>query len=233
MGEPTAEAIRRNVEVFGLFETARRLRGEPPGFPDPFDRLYGTDTETPVPVPAGGLPPSVAPHAVVYAATATAVVDHVLAHLDLPLLETTFVDVGCGKGRVVMLAARLPFRRVLGVEASPLHCRTARRNLARFRRAGEIRCPDVAIVEGDATQLVLPEDGPVAIFLYNPFQAVLAKLFAMVVDDSLRRAPRPLRVAYVGPYVGGFAFDTCDRLALRGDFGMLSPEHSWRLYGER
>ena len=45
------------------------------------------------------------------------------------------VDLGCGKGRVLAVASELPFRRVVGVELSPILARAARRN-ARCWRAG-------------------------------------------------------------------------------------------------
>src|SRR6185503_12151373 len=45
----------------------------------------------------------------------------------------TFIDFGCGKGRVVHQAARWPFRRVIGVEVSPELAEIARAGLAARR----------------------------------------------------------------------------------------------------
>ena len=53
-----------------------------------------------------------------------------------PIEGTTFVDVGAGMGRAMLLAAELPFRAVIGVELNPALVRIARRNLAVWRKAG-------------------------------------------------------------------------------------------------
>ena len=45
-----------------------------------------------------------------------------------------FVDFGCGKGRVLFLAARYRFARIIGVELSERMAEQARRNLAREPR---------------------------------------------------------------------------------------------------
>jgi SAM-dependent methyltransferase len=55
-----------------------------------------------------------------------------------------FVDVGCGKGRVLVMAAQFPFRRVIGVEVSPTLAAAAAANVARVRR----RCDDVTVWTG-------------------------------------------------------------------------------------
>src|SRR5262249_51546264 len=45
----------------------------------------------------------------------------------------TFIDVGCGKGRVVLLASQLGFNRVIGVEFSPWAGEIAAGNIRAFR----------------------------------------------------------------------------------------------------
>jgi len=118
----------------------------------------------------------------------------------LPLREVTerdvFVDFGSGMGRMVLQAARYPFRRVIGVElAGTLHG-IARKNIDRNRH--RLRCPDIELVHADVLDYEIPDDVTVA-FLYNPFQG---KVFATVVErllQSLERSPRPLRIIYLNP----------------------------------
>lgn len=57
-----------------------------------------------------------------------------MASLSAPVDELTFVDLGAGKGRAMLLASELPFRRIVGVEFSPELCDVARRNLRTNRR---------------------------------------------------------------------------------------------------
>ena len=53
-----------------------------------------------------------------------------MGKLDVDHREFSFVDYGSGKGRVLMLAAAYPFRRILGVEFSESLDRVARDNIA-------------------------------------------------------------------------------------------------------
>ena len=99
--------------------------------------------------------------------------------------EYTFVDVGSGKGRAVMLASELPFREVVGVELSADLHEVAKRNLRTWWESGRGRSP-TRLVQGDALSLSLPE-GRLLIFLYNPFLApvmrrLLERVEAAVVD---------------------------------------------------
>lgn len=90
-----------------------------------------------------------------------------------PLEEVSFIDVGAGMGRAVMLAAELPFRRVVGVELNPTLARIARKNLTIWRAAGRARAP-MKMICGDAVEFELPV-GPCLAFMFNPFGATVMK----------------------------------------------------------
>jgi len=91
--------------------------------------------------------------------------------------EFTFIDVGAGMGRAMLLAARMPFRAVVGVELNASLARIALHNLTVWRQAGRALAP-MEIVCGDAVEFPLPE-GPCLAFLFNPFGApVMRRLLA-------------------------------------------------------
>jgi SAM-dependent methyltransferase len=95
--------------------------------------------------------------------------------------RTTFVDLGSGMGRVVLLAAERPYRQVVGVEISPALHEVAKENRSRYP-SGRLRCRDIRLVRGDAGSFVFPQ-GDLAVYLYNPFrapvvEAVVARLAA-------------------------------------------------------
>lgn len=106
------------------------------------------------------------------------------------------VEFGCGKGRIVLDAARrYPFREVIGVELSEELAAVARELLAAHprRRAGK-----VTVLTMDATSFPVPDDMTFA-YMFNPFggetfERVLANILA-----SLDRSPRRLRLIYVNP----------------------------------
>jgi SAM-dependent methyltransferase len=89
------------------------------------------------------------------------------------LEEVSFIDVGAGMGRAMLLAARLPFRQVVGVELNPTLARIARKNLTVWRASGQAVAP-MKLVCGDAVEFLLPH-GPCLAFLFNPFGATVMR----------------------------------------------------------
>ncbi|MGF1651511.1 MAG: class I SAM-dependent methyltransferase [Hyphomicrobiaceae bacterium] len=121
-----------------------------------------------------------------------------------PAANWHFVDVGTGRGRVVLEAARRPFRSVTGIEFADELARAARANLAALTDAKRV-CPQVSIMHGDATTLS-PAEGRTAYFLYNPFQAsVLTRFLERVLAPSAGR--RESLFLYVNPEARA-VFDT-------------------------
>ena len=118
-----------------------------------------------------------------------------------PALENySFVDLGCGKGRAVMMASEFAFREVVGVELHPPLAAIAETNLAVWIAAGRAVCP-VRIVCGDATECVFPE-GPCLLYLFNPFAApVMQRLIERIEVDFAGR-PRMLDLIYFNPEAG-------------------------------
>lgn len=109
-----------------------------------------------------------------------------LATLPAEAIETsTFVDIGAGMGRGVLLAAEYPFKQVIGIEVSPGLYEVARENLERAPRERR-RCPDVRLIRGDARIWRYPS-GNVVAFMYNPFDADALR----VTLDALVHRPEP------------------------------------------
>lgn len=111
--------------------------------------------------------------------------------------DDVFLDLGSGKGRVVMQAARYGFRRVVGVELAPELNAIAQANVDARRHL--LRCGDVEFLTADAAQFAIPDDVTV-VYLYNPFRGAI---FSAVLDrlvESLDRTPRTLRVIYRTPF---------------------------------
>lgn len=108
----------------------------------------------------------------------------------------TFVDFGCGKGRVVHQAAKRPFRQVIGVEVSPHLAEIARGVVA--ARSHQHRCRNVDIVLADATQFRVPDDLTIAYF-YRPFGKETFDAVLRGILESMDRHPRRVCLIYVLP----------------------------------
>lgn len=107
---------------------------------------------------------------------------------------SVFLDIGSGKGRGVLAAARLPFARVIGVELIPEFHALAEQNLRRFR--GRRRCDEVVLLCADAAEQPFPDD-VTHVFLNNPvIGEVRERVFAQLGASRARR-PRPIRVHYL------------------------------------
>lgn len=112
-----------------------------------------------------------------------------------PLEQITFVDIGAGMGRAVLLAAELPFRRVIGVELHPALVRIARRNLSQWRKAGRTRS-SARMIAGDAVDFAFPP-GPCIAFLFNPFGAVVMRRWLRAIISSFADRCGELDILYI------------------------------------
>ena len=110
------------------------------------------------------------------------------------LQDFTFVDIGCGKGRVLMLASEFPFRQVVGVESSALLVRAALANLALWNRTHRA-CADIRVVEADVLEYPPPVT-PTLLFMYHPFEE---ELFGRWVSSLPPARSAPLYFAYLNP----------------------------------
>lgn len=107
----------------------------------------------------------------------------------------TFIDLGAGMGRALLLAAEMPFRRVIGVELHPTLARVARENLSIWRKAGRTRM-NTRVSCCDAAAFALPV-GPCLVFLFNPFGAAVLRRVLRRISADLAQCPRPLDLLYV------------------------------------
>jgi len=185
-----------------------------------FDAVHGVVTEALLflgDLDPEAIGPSLA-HATHYEPTPVGDLERLLHHVPFALEGATFVDLGAGMGRAVFAATRFAFRQVVGVEISPALVAIARDNAKSFMRAAKndgagaandgsalsdgtkgaesgLRCRDVRIVRGDAATFRFPQ-GPLVVYLYNPFDAVLLARVAA----RLARERRPeLAVLYHTP----------------------------------
>lgn len=177
----------------------------------PFDRQHGTDTSGCV--APGELPRVEAARAdaICYAGSQPSLLRQALAELT-PLDACTFVDLGCGKGRALIVASEFPFQNILGVELSAPLARTAIRNAALVGRHFPTRTP-VAIAVADASAFPLPA-GDLVLFLYHPFGARLVARVAAAVAAALAAGRRSIYVVYYNP-VAGHCFDAVKLLRRR------------------
>jgi SAM-dependent methyltransferase len=190
--------------ILRIFERLRQ-RWFPPKCPvDPFDLRYGVDTSGLI---AGRQLRSGHPHDAAncsYWGTASSLFDGALGRWQETLAETpyairdyTLIDIGCGKGRVLMLASNLPFRKILGVELSPALAKIAHQNLAKWQTLPHL-CDDIAVLQADALEVPFP-DSPILVYLFNPFNDHVTKLLLDRLILLCQSRSTPIDVVYTRP----------------------------------
>jgi SAM-dependent methyltransferase len=112
----------------------------------------------------------------------------------------SFVDVGCGKGRAVLMASEFGFREVVGVELHPSLAKIAEANLAVWAAAGRAACP-VRIVCQEATEFEFPE-GPCLLYLFHPFGPPVLKQLIERIEVDFAGRHRMLDLIYFNPEGG-------------------------------
>lgn len=162
----------------------------------PLDRELGIETTRKVRVPEGA--GSLARQARDYEPTPPDVFAAMLTEVRQPYETMSFVDLGAGKGRVLCLAAALPFRLVTGVELFEALAAQARQNLDALPPA-YVRARKLACETGDAGAFT-PPLGPKALFLFNPFgPRVLRRALARLEAERTEGGGPPLYLLYYEP----------------------------------
>jgi len=120
-----------------------------------------------------------------------------MASLDFDFSKFTLIDVGSGKGRVLLMAADYPFRQVVGVELLPDLHQVAEKNLIAYRSESQ-KCFALKSVCADVCKFSLPAE-PLLLYLFNPLPETELTQLMSNVEDSLHENPRDVYVLYHNP----------------------------------
>jgi hypothetical protein len=164
----------------------------------PFDAKYGTDTSGLINAEElldGQRKKNI--HNTGFYATAPSLFHQAFARMDIDFKRFTFIDLGAGKGRIMLLASNLPFQRVLGVEFIPELHATATRNIAVYQPT-ERQCQDVECILSDVRDFAFPPV-PLVIFMWHPFVGPVFERVMQNLEESLRCDPREVYVVYLKP----------------------------------
>jgi len=134
--------------------------------------------------------------------------DALAADSDLNFPDFTFLDLGSGKGRTLLMASSHPFRRILGVELLPSLHQIARENLRHYTNEVQ-QCFSLESICADATTFPFPDE-PLVLYLFNPFGESDLRRVVTNLGQSVHTNPRPIYVLYHNPLLehvlaeGGF-----------------------------
>ena len=156
-----------------------------------------------------------------YQPTEPALFREMMERVKIDFREFTFIDIGSGKGRVLLMAADYPFRRIIGVELLPELHAIALDNLKKYRSESQ-RCFEVEAVCADAAEYEFPRE-PVVVYLFNPLpESGLAKVVENL-SQSMRESSRRVYVVYHNPLLARVIEDNAA-------FRKISGTHQWAIY---
>lgn len=107
-----------------------------------------------------------------------------------------FVDLGCGKGRAMCMAAHHGFNKVTGIDFSKPLCMIAEENLKRTKM--KFRDLEYLVLNNDAFYYSIPKDVD-CIFLFNPFDEIVISAVVNNIFNSLQAHPRKIYIIYANP----------------------------------
>lgn len=111
--------------------------------------------------------------------------------------DFTFLDLGSGKGRTLLMASDYPFRRIVGVELLPALHRIAQENLRLYKNESQ-KCFALEAICGDANDFSFPDE-PLVIYMFNPLPESGMRRVCANLEQSVRERPRAVYVLYHNP----------------------------------
>ena len=107
-----------------------------------------------------------------------------------------FVDIGCGKGRAMAVAANYGFDKVTGIDFSKEFCNAANENLDLVKR--KLPLINYNIINNDAFYYRLPSDAD-CIFMFNPFDEMIMSGVIRNIDKHRKTISKEIYIIYLNP----------------------------------
>ena len=137
-------------------------------------------------------------HARHYQATHYRLFFKIMNQLNLPWNKFNFIDFGSGKGRCLLMASMLGFKKVIGIEFAKDLCETAEDNkLSLQKNFPHIPLSPIEIINEDALNF-FPKTKNNVFFFYNPFDGVILKEVLQNCSDYSPKGSRDYYI-YINP----------------------------------
>ena len=164
-----------------------------------FDLKYGTDTVRQVELKDLNIDSENYSRGHRYALTPASVFKKLLKKADVPK-ESAFVDLGCGKGKILLFAAEYGFKRVTGIEFSKELSECCKKNVAIYKNKTGLKA-HIEVVHSDVVHYTVKDDDDV-FYLFNPFDEIILGKVLDNIEASYKRKPRTIYLLYYIPYHG-------------------------------
>lgn len=161
-----------------------------------FDWKYNIDTVTWISHDALIKENNIAKYSGHYQGTNAYLVKNLFKRLNLSK-DRTFVDLGSGKGRILLLAKNYGFSAIKGIELSQQLCDISKKNIESFNAKTKMDS-NISLLNIDATTYKFEEKDSI-LFMYNPFNGVIFEKVIKNLKQSLDSHPRKITIIYMNP----------------------------------
>ncbi len=144
--------------------------------------------------------------------------------LPIEFRRFTFVDLGSGKGRTLLMAAEYGFQSIVGVEFMPALHRVAEDNIRRFVAQHTSRAQLRSFCL-DARDYDFPHE-PLVVYMFNPFPEPVFSSVLQHLQRSAEQHPRPIYIAYRYP-------EFKELLEKARWLKEIAGTEQWAIYGNR
>jgi SAM-dependent methyltransferase len=161
-----------------------------------YDKRNLTDTATRIENEQLAMPNAEAQsHATCYRTSSERFIGYLIEQLRINYQEYDFVDIGCGKGRVLLVASNFPFRSICGIELSQLAFQIAEKNIRTYRSIDR-KCFNIHIRNLDARDFE-PDVANTVYYFFEPFDTDVLKAVVTKLASKLRGRGKTIYVVCV------------------------------------
>ena len=135
-------------------------------------------------------------HASIYQASNYYLIEKAFDYLGNEKVNSGLLDYGCGKGRILIVAAHYGFRSITGIDFSRHFCIEAEANVEKI--ASKFPGTEFNVICADAAFYKI-ENYQNTFFFFNPFDEVVLLKVVKNMLSSLKEFPRKIFVVYINP----------------------------------
>jgi len=179
-------AINWNIRL-AFFTVYHEIKGE---------RKYGIQTSKLNDLKKLSLTGNNIRHSENYQGTNYFLLEKIFSWLQKIPINKNIIDYGCGKGRVLVVAAFYGFNKITGIDFAKELCEEAQKNITPLQQYFPEK--SFAIIHVNAVDHQIEDDTNV-FFFFNPFDEVVILAVVKNILLSLKRNPREIYVIYVNP----------------------------------
>ncbi len=135
-------------------------------------------------------------NAAIYQGANYYLLENVFEYLQSINANKNITDFGCGKGRVLAVAAYYGFTKITGIDFAKELCDEAIKNIT----PAQLKFPEkiFTVIHANAVDYKIESDTNV-FFFFNPFDEVVMLAVAKNILKSLKENPREVYVVYLNP----------------------------------